>query len=42
VPFVRPDIFKIIDYAKTKGMYIEVNTNGTFDKDVFNKILETL
>jgi MoaA/NifB/PqqE/SkfB family radical SAM enzyme len=28
-PLLRKDIFKLIDYCKSKGMFVSINTNGT-------------
>jgi len=41
-PFMNPDLFKIVKYAKKKGAMVKLDTNGTFlTHDNINKILDT-
>lgn len=38
-PFLNPDIFKMIDYANKRGIFISLSTNGTLlTKNVIDKI----
>jgi len=42
-PLLRKDIFEILEYAKSKGLYVALNTNGTFvDGDVADKIKDNV
>lgn len=38
-PLLRKDIFKLIDYCKSKGIYVCLNTNGTLIDDNISKKL---
>ena len=38
-PMLRKDIFKLIDYCKSKGIYVSINTNGTLVNDKVAKRL---
>ena len=41
-PFLNPDLFKIIKYAKNKKAMVKLDTNGTFlNKENIKKILDT-
>ncbi|MCK9431688.1 MAG: radical SAM protein [Candidatus Omnitrophica bacterium] len=39
-PFLRDDIYELIGYAAEKGLYIRVNTNGSFlNQDAISRLL---
>ena len=39
-PFVRKDFFEIYEAMKKMGLYISINSNGSFSKEVLDKLLE--
>ncbi|MBN2572148.1 MAG: SPASM domain-containing protein [Ignavibacteriales bacterium] len=41
-PFLNKDLFKMIDYAKSKKMFVSISTNGTlFSDEMVNKLFES-
>ncbi|MBW2984364.1 radical SAM protein [Candidatus Woesearchaeota archaeon] len=38
-PLLRKDVFELIDYCKSKGIYVSINTNGTLINDKIAKKL---
>ncbi|MBE8538596.1 radical SAM protein [Geoglobus acetivorans] len=41
-PLMREDIFELIEYAKSKGLYVSLSTNGTLINDVVAERLAEL
>ncbi|MCM8792738.1 MAG: radical SAM protein, partial [Candidatus Omnitrophica bacterium] len=40
-PFLHPDLFKIVRYAKENGISVCITTNGTLIKDKINDIIDS-
>lgn len=40
-PFIREDIFELIEYAKSKGLFVNLNTNGFFLKESIDSIIDS-
>ena len=40
-PMLRDDIFELIDYAKDKGLYVKITSNGTLPIEKYEGLLRT-